>query len=176
VMFYTILTQCSLALTSLGVSEPARLGLLTAIASLGVPIGTFVFRALVRLPVVTLLTIEFALIGLGFVLMGKAAQPPTFVMAAWINQIGCGMILPTLLTWATRGISFEIRGRATGIWQATFAAGQFFAGIVVTYLAARSGGLLPAFGLLGLGNLAAAVLVVITVFTQRTGTTRTARQ
>jgi MFS family permease len=158
VMFFTIQTQSSLALTHLGVTDPERIGFYTMLASLGIPLGTFVFRGLARLPIGVLIGLEFAVIGAGFVFMGRASTPQGFVIAASINQIGCGMALPTLLTWATRGLAFEIRGRGNGIWQGTFAVGQFLSGIIVTFLGETSGGLLPAFIILGIANLAAAVL------------------
>jgi MFS family permease len=160
VLFYTVQTQSSLALNALGVQDPARLGLLTAIASLGVPLGTLIFRPLVRVPVGVLLLAEFALIGASFIWMGKAPDPNTLVLAAGLNQIGCGMILPTLLTWATRGLSFEVRGRGNGAWQGTFAVGQFLSGVVVTFLADRVGGLQPAFVVLGVSTLVAAALAL----------------
>jgi MFS family permease len=90
--------------------------------------------------------------------MGRATTPQSFVLSASLNQIGCGMILPTLLTWATRGLAFEIRGRGNGIWQGTFAVGQFLSGVVVTFLGETSGGLLPAFLILGISNIVAAAL------------------
>lgn len=171
VMFYTIQTQSSLALSSLGVQDPARLGLFTAVASLGVPLGTFVFRGLTRLPVALLLSLEFVLIGTGFVLMGRAGDAQHFVMAAALNQLGCGMILPTLLTWATRGLAFEIRGRGNGVWQATFAVGQFLSGMTVTFLGEHVGGLLPAFMVLGVANIVMAILAVGAQLRQRSGFT-----
>ena len=169
VMFYTIQTQSSLALTSLGVTDPSRLGLFTAIASLGVPAGTFVFRALSRVPIALLLGLEFVIIGIGFVLMGRAADAQHFVAAAALNQLGCGMVLPTLLTWATRGLAFEIRGRGNGMWQATFAVGQFLSGLIVTFLGEHVGGLLPAFLALGVANIVMAVVAVAGSLRQRTG-------
>jgi MFS family permease len=168
VMFYTIQTQSGLALSILGVHEPSRLGLFAAIASLGVPIGTFVFRTLARLRIGVLLCIEFLVIGVGFICMGKAADPAQFVAGAAINALGCGMILPTLLTWATRGLAFEIRGRGNGAWQATFAVGQFLSGVVVTLLADGTGGLLPAFIALGVANILVAVLTIATQSSFRT--------
>ncbi|MDA8350783.1 MAG: MFS transporter [Pseudomonadota bacterium] len=157
-MFYTVQTQSALALASLGVHDAARIGVLTMIASLGVPLGTFAFRAASRLPIGTLLGLEFLLVGGGFLWMGKAATPAEFVPAAALNQIGCGMILPTLLTWATRGLAFSIRGRGTGIWNSTFAVGQFLSALVVTWLAGEVGGLLTAFFALGIAGTAAAAL------------------
>ena len=135
--------------------------MLTAIASLGVPLGTFIYRGVARWPIGLLLCIEFALIGLGFVWMGKATTPSTFVSAAAVNQIGAGMILPTLLVWATRGLHFQIRGRGTGIWQGTFAVGQFVCGLVVTWLAVRLGGPLAAFVVLGMSAAVAALAALL---------------
>lgn len=169
VMFYTIQTQSSLALNALGVRNPAQLGLFTALASLGVPLGTFVFRALARLPIGILLAVEFAIIGGGFALMGHATSPRYFALAAAFNALGCGMILPTLLTWASRGLAFEIRGRGNGAWQATFAVGQFLSGMIVTFLGEHVGGLLPAFIALGVANFVAAGLAAIGQLRQRIG-------
>jgi len=169
VMFYTIQTQSSLALTSLGIAEPARLGVFTAIASLGVPVGTFVFRSLSRVPIALLLSLEFVIIGIGFIFMGRAADAQHFVAAAAFNQLGCGMVLPTLLTWATRGLAFEIRGRGNGLWQATFAVGQFLSGLVVTFLGEHVGGLLAAFMALGIANIVMAVLAAGGSLRQRIG-------
>ena len=169
VMFYTIQTQSSLALNSLGVGDPGHLGLYTAVASLGVPAGTFVFRALSRLPIALLLGVEFLIIGVGFVLMGHATDAQHFVAAAALNQLGCGMVLPTLLTWATRGLAFEIRGRGNGMWQATFAVGQFMSGLIVTFLGEHVGGLLPAFMALGIANIVMAVIAAGGSLRQRIG-------
>jgi MFS family permease len=173
VMFYTIQTQSSLALTSLGVTDPSRLGLFTAIASLGVPAGTFAFRALSRVPIAPLLGLEFVIIGVGFVFMGRAADAQHFVAAAALNQLGCGMVLPTLLTWATRGLAFEIRGRGNGMWQATFAVGQFLSGLIVTFLGEHVGGLLPAFMALGIANIVMAVIAAGSSLRQRIGVSAT---
>ncbi len=161
VMFYTVQTQSALALATLGVHDTARLGVLTMIASLGVPAGTFVFRAASRLPVGSLLCLEFLLIAVGFLWMGKAVTPGQFVAAAALNQIGCGMILPTLLTWATRGLAFSIRGRGTGVWNSTFAVGQFLSGLVVTWLAGEVSGLLSAFVALGIVSAVAGALALV---------------
>ena len=167
VMFYTVQTQSALALATLGVHDAARLGVLTMIASLGVPAGTFVFRAASRLPIGALLCVEFLVIGAGFLWMGKTATPAEFVAAAALNQIGCGMILPTLLTWATRGLAFSIRGRGTGVWNSTFAVGQFLSGLVVTWLAAEMGGLMSGFVALGVASAVAAALAMAGQLTVR---------
>ena len=168
VMFYTIPTEGSLALEALGVTDPARIGKLTAIASLGVPLGTFVFRGLARWPIGLLLGCELAIIGGGFLWMGKAPTVQAFVLAAGLNQVGCGMILPTLLTWATRGLPFEVRGRGTGFWTGSFFMGQFLSGMVITLIGEHVGGLSSAFVVTGVTAIVAGLLsLVVGIATRR---------
>jgi MFS family permease len=145
VMFYSIITQNANALAALGVHDAQRVGVLTMIASLGVPIGTFAYWIASRLRIGWLLCLDFALIGVGFLGMGRAVDPGSYVMSAFVNQLGCGLVLPTMLVWTTRGLPFEIRGRGNGMWQGAFAIGQFASGMVLQFLGEQSGGLLPAF-------------------------------
>ena len=149
VMFYSIITQNGNALATLGVHDPARVGLLTMIASLGVPIGTFGYWIASRLPIGWLLFVDFTLIGFGFFGMGHAGVPADYVAFAFINQIGCGLVLPTMLVWTTRDLPFAIRGRGNGMWQGAFAIGQFASGMVLQLLGDQFGGrLMPAFSVL----------------------------
>ena len=165
VMFYTMQTQGGFAWNILGISDPARIGVLTSIASLGVPLGTFIFRgATKRLSTSHLLALEFSIIATGFLGMGGSHDYRLYLLAASLNQIGCGMILPTLLIWAIRGLPFEIRGRGTGLWTAVFSVGQFGSGITMTYFAKIMGGLLPAFSALGAVSLFAAAMAVTAHF------------
>ena len=165
IMFYTMQTQGGFAWNILGISDPARIGLLTSIASLGVPLGTFIFRgATKRLSTSQLLAVEFLIIATGFMGMGGSHDYRLYLLAASLNQIGCGMILPTLLIWAIRGLPFEIRGRGTGLWTAVFSVGQFGSGITMTYFAKIMGGLLPAFSALGAVSLFAAAMAITAHF------------
>ena len=77
VMFYSIITQNANALAALGVHDAQRVGVLTMIASLGVPIGTFAYWIASRLRISWLLCLDFALIGIGFFGMGRAVDPGT---------------------------------------------------------------------------------------------------
>ena len=165
VMFYTMQTQGGFAWNILGISDPAKIGVLTSIASLGVPLGTFIFRgATKRLSTSQLLTLEFLIIAAGFIGMGSSHDYRLYLLAASLNQIGCGMILPTLLIWAIRGLPFEVRGRGTGLWTAVFSIGQFGSGITMTYFAKIMGGLLPAFSALGAVSVFAGAMAVTAHF------------
>jgi MFS family permease len=166
IMFYTFQTQAGLALDVLGVHDASARGTSTMIASLGVPLGTFVFWRASRLHIALLLSLEFLVMAFGFIWMGHATDAHAFTLAAFVNQLGCGLILPTLLTWATHGLSFEVRGRCTGWWTGSFASGQFLSGGVATFLAARLGGLLPALSFLGVVCFGG-VICSLTVFIVR---------
>jgi MFS family permease len=161
ILFYLTPTQSGIALTNLGVADPLHIGVLAACAVLGVPVGTFIFRVVRRWSVATLLFLEFALIGSGFLLMGRATTPAGFIEAAALNQIGCGLILPTLITWATRNLPFEIRGRGTGLWTASFFLGQFLCGLVISAVTGRAGGLAAAFTWVGTVALTASIVAAL---------------
>jgi predicted MFS family arabinose efflux permease len=156
ISFYTVITKNAEALVVLGVSDPARIGTLSTIATIGVPLGTFIYWGLSRLPISWLLAVDFALIGLGFCCMGRAADPTAYVWGSFINQVGCGLVLPSLLVWATRGLAFGIRGKGTGMWTAAFTIGQFLSGMIITALSKPLGGLLPTLSTMGGLNLAVA--------------------
>jgi MFS family permease len=161
VCFYSTITKNAAALVSLGVTDPNRIGQLSALASLGVPIGTVVFWVLGRLPIGWLLFIDFLLIGTGFTLMSHASTPTHYALAANVQQIGCGMVLPTLLVWATRGLAYAIRGRGNGLWQGAFGVGLFISAALLTYLGKQLGGLLPTFGILGVLCFVAAAVAML---------------
>jgi MFS family permease len=167
ISFYTVITKNAEALVSLGVSDPALIGKYTMLASIGVPLGTFIYWGVSRLPIRWLLLLDFTLIGVGFVLMGHASNPEGYAWGSFINQIGCGIVLPTMLVWATRGLAYEIRGLGNGLWQAAFAIGQFLSGMVVTLLSKQLDGLLPTLSLMGEVALVFAVCAWLTGFLWR---------
>ena len=161
VFFYTVQIQAASGLNALGLTDSGRIGFLTSVASLGVPIGTFIYTRLgLRLGVGNLLLIEFGMLAVGFMMMSLADTTTSFLVGCFINQLGAGMLLPTLLVWSMSILSFEIRGRGTGMWQSSFAFGQFLSPIVVTFIALRVGGLLPAFAWLSYGAAAGAIVVI----------------
>jgi len=161
VMFYTYQTQAGLALDQLGIHDAGQRGTATMIASLGVPIGTVLFWIASRLQLAALICIEFLMIGVTYVYMGQAVDVHGFTVAAFANQLGCGLILPTMLTWATHGLAFDIRGRCTGWWTGSFVAGQFLSGGIMTFLAGWLGGVLKALGALGIVSLSAAACALL---------------
>lgn len=171
VMFYSIITQNGVALAQLGVTDPAASGRLTMMVSVGVPVGTFVYWGASKLRIGWLVCLDFLLIGIGFWGMGRATNPTSYVEFGFINQVGCGLVLPTLLVWTTRGLAFEIRGRGNGMWQGAFAIGQFLSGMLLVLLGKELGGLLPAFSALSVICFVFAAGAVIGALTSSSSTT-----
>lgn len=170
VFFYTVQIQAPSGLAELGLTSPAERGFLTSIASIGVPLGTFIYSRIgSRWAVGRLLLVEFALLSLGFLLMARAGSVPGFLVGCFINQVGAGLLLPTLLVWSMSILSFEVRGRGTGFWQSAFALGQFLSPVIVTFAAQRSGGLLGAFMVLSIGALGGVAIALVAALTQRAG-------
>ncbi len=160
-LFYTVQIQAPNGLTVLGWTDPAKNGFWTSIASIGVPLGTYIFSRVVQWPVKRLLPCEFSLLAVGFAVMGSATSPEQFLIGCFINQLGAGLLLPTLLVWAMSILPFAIRGRGAGMWTGAFSLGQFISPIAVTFFDQQLGGLIPAF--MAMGGLAAggAVLALL---------------
>ncbi|HEX3847874.1 MAG TPA: MFS transporter [Steroidobacteraceae bacterium] len=167
IAFYTVITKNAQALNTLGVTDSAEIAKLTMLASIGVPLGTFVFWALSRLPIGWLLCVDFALVGIGFACMGHAGDADSYSLRTFINQLGCGLMLPTMLVWATRGLAYSIRGFVNGLWQASFVIGQFLSGMVVTWLSHVAGGLLPTLVAMGWAFMGFAAIAAVAGFLRR---------
>lgn len=160
VLFYTVQIQASLGLNALGVTDPAQAGFLTSIASIGVPLGTFIYSRVGRWPVSRLLLIEFGMLAIGFMLMSRATASPLFLSGCFINQLGAGMLLPTLLVWAMSLLDFDNRSRGAGLWTGAFSIGQFLSPLVMTVASKQVGGLLQAFGVLSAAALIGALVAL----------------
>lgn len=154
VMFYVLQFQMGNALTAFGIDDPAQTGLSLSIASIGIILGALLFRvANQRIALKRLVAIEFVLIALGFFGMSVATSPTMLVVSGFVNQLGAGLMLPTLLTWAVSPLKYVFRGKGTGIWQSTFAIGQFTSSITFALI----------LGLLGKENILNAFAVYGTV-------------
>lgn len=168
-MFYGVITQNGNALAALGVKDPTTSSIYTDIASIGVPLGTVIYRHISRLHIGLLVSLDFLLIGIGFWFMSIATTPAAYTAWAFINCVGCGIILPTMLVWTTRGLAYEIRGRGNGMWQGAFGIGQPVSALSISMLGAQLGGLLAAFKVLGSVAFvtAAAALVATLIWGRR---------
>ncbi len=158
-VFYVLIVELSFKLDDIGVESPATIGALSAVASLGTAVGAFLFGRLARLGPAVLLPLSFGISGLGLIGLALAPSVPVVVVAAVITGFGNGLLLPSLLTWALGSLTFEQRGRGTGIWTSALFIGQFVAPLVVLALSGAISGLTSALLILGAVAVAAAVAV-----------------
>src|SRR5579884_23415 len=158
VVFYVLLVQLSYVLDGAGVKSSAAVGGLTGLMSLATAVGAGLFARLIRRGHRVLLTAEFALAGLGLLLVFATTAVPLIALGAVVTGFATGAMLPTLLTWAVEGLDYAQRGRGTGLWTAALFLGEFLSPLIVSALRAGFGGLRPALAALAVAAFAMAVL------------------
>jgi MFS family permease len=158
-VFYVLIVELSFKLDEIGVESPATIGAVSAVASLGTAVGAFLFGRLARLGPAVLVPVSFGVSGVGLVGLALAPTVPFVVVAAIVTGFGNGLLLPSLLTWALGSLTYEQRGRGTGIWTSALFIGQFVAPLVVLALSGAISGLTSALLVLGTVAVAAAVAV-----------------
>lgn len=168
-MFFLMQIQVTNVLAeTYGISEPSQLGVYTGIAGLSVGIGTVLFRLLTRVRPATQLTIAFGLIGLSYVMMNHSPAVQAFTAWLVINQLGCGILLPTLAVLVMAALPFEYRGRGTGVFMTAWWLGQPLSAQLTPWVRSLQGGTLPAvLQVFGMACLVAAVAAAIIAATRR---------
>src|SRR5215210_1663932 len=156
-IFYVLIVELSFTLDSIGVESTATIGAASAVASLGTAVGAFLFGRLAALGPAVTVPLAFGLSGLGLVGLGLVSSVPLVVVCAVVTGFGNGLLLPALLTWALGPLTFEQRGRGTGVWTSALFIGQFVCPLVVLALTGAIGSLGSALLVLGVVALAAAV-------------------
>lgn len=131
--FLITVIQTGTLMTERGVTSPAVIGRWQALASLANPAGALVFMAL-RWPFPRKLAVSFALMAAGFAIIGLRSDWPAVIWGAAIANLGCGMILPTVVSWGLQGAPRAVRGRVSGILMACNFFGQFLSPYVMVWL------------------------------------------
>jgi MFS family permease len=110
-LYYAFIVQGGLAFETIGVHSSSHLGILIAIAAIGVPIGAVAFGWLSgRWSVRHLIALYLALLGIGMVGIGLAANEIVMTAFAAIQQVGAGMTVVSLIYWLTLLLPAEHRG------------------------------------------------------------------
>ena len=157
IVFYAPIVELPFVLDHAGIDAVPVIGAVTALASAATAAGAFTFGRISSKGTATLLPIALALAGAGLVVVGLGGSVPVIVVGAVIASGGTGLLLPTLLVWALSGLSFEQRGRGTGLWTASLFLGEFVCPLLILALSAALGGLGAALVLVGVAGLAAGV-------------------
>jgi len=155
-IFYILIVELSFKLDDIGVTSTATIGAASAVASLGTAAGAFLFGRLARLGAAVTVPLAFALSGIGLAGLALAPAVPVVVVCAVVTGFGNGLLLPAMLTWALGSLTFEQRGRGTGIWTSALFIGQFICPLAVLGLGGAISGLNSALLVLGAVALIAA--------------------
>ena len=126
VIFYTIPVQLPFYLADSFGASGTLTGLAVATATLfGALSSAFYSRVSDYLGYVTILSLSFALMSVGYGLIGLASSLLTVMIGLAAAGLGLGLVLPNLNRWTSESVSATLRGRAlSGITTATF-LGQF---------------------------------------------------
>jgi MFS family permease len=153
--------QTPFILTGRGVTAPQSIGMISAAAALAVPLGGVLFRITGRLKLGWILSFAFALIGAGLMLIVTTTALFQTVAGIVVMSLGCGLILPAVLTAIMAHLSFRFRGQGTGGWQTFFFLGQSLSPVLILTLNGRFGGLDHALRLVGAGAVLCLFLSLI---------------
>lgn len=139
---------------------PQGIGTGYTLNSAGVMLGTFVFGWVLagRAGIAMQLFISAAIAGLGYLLMGQANSEHTLTVGAIVNGFGCGLLLPTMVTWNMRILPFARRGFGTGAFQSALMLGMAVNSLIVVTMGNAMGSRAAAVG--QIGTLVAALAVI----------------
>jgi MFS family permease len=132
--FYVVIVQLGFLLTQRGYASPRLIGMGAGISALAFPVGAVLFRVL-RVPIAAKLALSFALSAAGFFIVALSHSYWVTILGATVNGLGCGIVLPALITWALSTLPSRVRGRGTGAWQAAMFLGQFISPLIILGLA-----------------------------------------
>ena len=136
IMFLTVPVHLGYLFVAIGVQSPSQIGMAYGINSLGIISGTLLFGWVLatRLPVAYQLAVGVTITGLGFVMMMVAGDYTALTIAGFVNGLGIGIVLPTMVTWNVRVLPLSRRGMGVGAFQSCFTLGLFVNPIIIVGL------------------------------------------
>jgi MFS family permease len=167
-LYYVFIISGSLAFKEIGVTEPSRIGQLTALPSLFIIVGAFIFRLLGKQSNAVQLGAFLFVLGTGLFGMGIAESVPMMVASIVVQQTGAGMTVPSLIAWVQTKLPFQHRGRGMGIWTACFFFGQFTSPWLVARVEQLTGTVQSAFAAAGIAAVVVATGLFIAAGRQKT--------
>lgn len=126
VFFYTIPTQLPFYLAQRFDAAPSLSGAAIALASGFGALASLLYpRVKARLSHLQVVTLSFALVGVGLVAIGAAPTAVLVALGLVILGLGNGLAVPNLNLWLTNLVPAETRGQALGLLTAAIFLGQF---------------------------------------------------
>ena len=140
---FIVPVQAGYLLNLLGVDAPQQIGMTMGGNQVGVVLGALSFKLIGRTRPSWLLLLAFVLAGSGGLLMAGADSHGLVSLAVFINGLGIGLMLPTLITRIMAQVDFSQRGRASGLFTSAIFAGEFVSPLVVLAITAGVPSALP---------------------------------
>jgi MFS family permease len=131
--FMITVIQTGALLTERGIPSPRMIGFWQSIASLANPLGALMFGLWAAKPF-SKLTTSLVLMGIGFGVIALQPSWQAALVGAVITNLGCGLVQPTLVTWAMAGIPDAVRGKAAGAFLSAAFLGQFLSPLAIVGL------------------------------------------
>jgi MFS family permease len=131
IIFYLIPVQLPFHLRSLVNATPAQSGMAIAFCTLFSAFGSISYgKVKAKLDFVSILPLIFALIGIGYTIVGLAGNYPVILFGLAIAGLGLGLLMPNMTVWVSAAVGDAVRGRALGGLSTAFFLGQFLSPIV----------------------------------------------
>lgn len=148
-IYFVYQLQFTLVLDVMGVKKGSDLGFYSAIASIGLPVGSLLFKFIAGRRTELQFTVLFLLLGTGLIGIGMNLGLAPTIAFAFVEQMAAGMVIPVLVGWGLRELPEHFRGRGMGWWSSAFFLGQFISPVFVAVMRSITGGLLQAFLVFG---------------------------
>jgi MFS family permease len=142
-----------------GIKDESRIGVISAVVSLTVPLGAYIYKRLSNRSIYFLLLMIYALMGIGYIGISIMHEEKLIMAAAFIQQIAVGMTVSALVAWALMNLPAEHRGLGMGIWGASFFIGQFVNPLVIGFINGFTGGIIGTVTVIGVICIVLAVAV-----------------
>ncbi|MBN3807596.1 MFS transporter [Paraburkholderia sp. Ac-20347] len=140
-VFMVVPIHLSFMLVQLGMHSTVQIGMAYALNSLGIIAGTIVFGLWLgpRLPVTQQFALGSVVLGAGFICMGAAHDPWMLTLGGAVNGLGCGVVLPAVVSWGLRSLPLARRGFGTGAFTTAQFVGYFCNPLVIMPMVAHWG-------------------------------------
>lgn len=164
VFFFLFIIHAGIVLKEVGIESPSQIGNLIGLTTLGFPVGVILYNVGSRiLPINGVLALLILLMSLGTLGIGVSSNATEMGAFGFLQQIGCGMTVATLISWAARLFLPAHRGRAFGLFTGMLFLGQFLCAPILNLAEIATGGVQAAFFLLGcIGVAGAGVTLLVT--------------
>ena len=134
ILYFLEPLQISQVFSLLGLTSSSQIGIATAVAGIGVPLGAWLYGRNARQRVDRQFFLFYAIFGLGLLFIAVAHNPLAGVAAAFVAQVGNGMLIPLMLAWMMKALPAPHRATGIGIWHTFIFLGMFISPVLMTLL------------------------------------------